>query len=70
MKISTISGEAIAESDTLSLIQLVEQNKANLAEAALWGVNLSGANLSRADLSRADLIKANLWGANLNKTIL
>jgi hypothetical protein len=56
----------IAESRTLTFVELVEQNKKNLVKADLRGANLSGADLRGADLSRAYLDGTNLSGANLS----
>lgn len=52
--------DVMFESNTLSLTQLVEENKKNLERA-----DLRGANLERADLRDANLGDANLGGANL-----
>jgi hypothetical protein len=75
MKILSVNGKVIAKSDTLSLVELVEQNKhklhcADLRKANLSGVNLNGANLDGADLSGADLSGAVLIGVNLYESDL
>ena len=64
-QLTRIDGSMIADSDTLTLVELVEQNKAYLSEANLSGENLSVANLSEAYLHNADLSRANLSGANI-----
>jgi hypothetical protein len=69
-QIKHINGTIIAESDSLTLIELVEKNKANLINANLIGANLRDANLSNANLRWANLIDANLGGANLSNANL
>jgi len=69
-QIKRIDGSIIAESDTLTLVALVELNKANLSEANLSGENLSGADLSEVNLYKADLSRANLSRVDLYKTNL
>ena len=54
----------LAQSDILTLIELVEQNKHNLQGANLEGANLEGANLEGADLQGANLRQANLTKCN------
>ena len=64
-KILKIDGTIIAESETLTFAELVEQNKKDLSGADLLYDNLDGANLSNANLKGADLRGANLDGADL-----
>jgi hypothetical protein len=59
------NGLLIAESETLTFKELVEENKANLRYADLRGANLRGADLKGADLESANLRGADLKGANL-----
>jgi hypothetical protein len=69
-KLLKIDGTIIAESETLSFVELVEQNKKDLSGADLLYDNLDGANLSNANLKGADLRGANLGGANLSNANL
>ena len=50
-----VDGSVIAESDTMSLSELVIKCKADLWEADLRWADLRGADLRRADLRGADL---------------
>jgi hypothetical protein len=63
------TGVIIDQSDTLTFIQLVEKNKANLTGAYLRGANLIGADLSKANLTGANLQNAHLNNATLTNTI-
>jgi len=84
-QLKRIDGSIIAESDSLTLAALVEQNKAdlsganiswadlsytNLSEANLSYTNFSGSDLSYTNLSEADLYKANLYNANFSNANL
>jgi len=64
------TGSVIFQSTKTTLKKAVEEGKANLRGANLYGSNLSEANLSEAnlygaDLGGADLSEADLYGANL-----
>jgi hypothetical protein len=69
-RILSINGKVIVESDTLTLLQLVEQNKHKLFYANLSDVCLIGADLSKAGLRGADLRNANLNEVHLHGAIL
>ena len=68
IKIKNAMGKVICEGETIRLA--VENNKADLRRANLWGANLRGADLRGANLWGADLRRANLWGANLRRADL
>jgi uncharacterized protein YjbI with pentapeptide repeats len=60
-----LDGTLIAESETNTLKELCEENRANLGGANLGGADLGGADLGGADLRGADLGGANLRDADL-----
>ena len=62
--INRYTGNTIAEGD--NLLQIVQDNKANLRSANLRSANLRSADLRSADLYGADLRSAELYGANLS----
>jgi len=66
-KIKTVDGKVIAESKAkgMTIKELVEKHRDELAYADLIGVDLSGANLTDADLSYVCLIGSDLTGADL-----
>jgi hypothetical protein len=61
-----LDGTIIDKSETLSFVELVEQNKENLSGANLRAANLRGVDLSGANLEGADLRGAKLGGLNLD----
>lgn len=69
-KLYRTSGELIAESETMSLKELVEANKHDLKYADLNNANLSGADLKSALLSNVDLSGADLTDACLDYATL
>jgi len=70
IQLKRTNGTLIAKSDTLTLKELVENNKANLVNAHLGGADLVDANLVGADLEDAYLENANLEGADLGSANL
>lgn len=64
------NSELIAESDTATLCELAQSNKADLRDADLSSANLRDADLRDANLRDADLRGANLSGANLSEAYL
>jgi uncharacterized protein YjbI with pentapeptide repeats len=68
--IRSLFRKVIAESNTLTLVQLVERNRHKLHNADLSQTNLRGADLREADLTGANLTKTDLTGANLTEAYL
>lgn len=64
-KLKKTSGEIIATSLTLTLKELVEENKHNLRYADLKGLTLRGLDLAYANLENAELEGADLEGTSL-----
>ena len=62
-RILRTDGSLIAESETMTVLQLAEANKANLDGADLYEANLDGANIRGANIRGADLYGANIRGA-------
>lgn len=69
-KLYRTTGDLIAESETMSLKELVEANKHNLTNADLTSVDLFNADLFNANLFNANLAYADLSNANLTNADL